>query len=317
MVPHNDRDDERPDAFRVGLVQMACSEDRSANLRSALDGLRRSAASGAQIVCLQELFATRYFPRTEDPDCFDLAEPIPGPSVEAVSVLCAELEIVAIVPVFERRAPGVFHNSAVVIDADGSVLGTYRKMHIPDDPQFYEKFYFAPGDTGYRVFRTRHATIGVLICWDQWFPEAARLTSLHGAEVLIYPTAIGWLPAERDAEGSRQFDAWRTVQRGHAIANGVYLAAVNRVGLESGGTDAIHFWGGSFVCDPHGEIVAEADLDEEVLVATCSRRVLESYRRDWPFFRDRRIDSYSGLLERFIDNADADVRESDRSGDAR
>ena len=286
--------------FGVGLVQMSCGSNPQQNRDTAAAGIRMAAQEGAEVVCLQELFASQYFCQSEDTRFFDLAEEIPGPSTEQCSALAKDLGVVIVVPVFERRAAGVYHNSAVVIDATGELLGVYRKLHIPDDPQYFEKFYFAPGDLGYGVFKTRVATIGVLICWDQWYPEAARLTALQGAEVIFYPSAIGWLPADRDTEGPTQLDAWRTVQRGHAIANGVYVATVNRVGHE--GDPGLHFWGRSFVCSPQGSIVAEASgSDGAVLVAQCSRALLEDQRRNWPFLRDRRIDTYEGITQRFID----------------
>lgn len=289
-------------AFAVGLVQVSSQPDPTANDHAATAAVCQAAEKGAQIVCLQELFRTPYFCQVEDARNFDLAETIPGPSTDRFTELAKELEIVLVVPVFERRAPGLFHNSAVVIDADGSLLGVYRKMHIPDDPQYYEKFYFTPGDLGYRVFETQFARIGVLICWDQWYPEAARLTALAGAEVICYPTAIGWLTEDCGAAGSVQCDAWLTVQRAHAIANGVYVAAVNRVGHEPGPSGGLRFWGQSFVCDPKGRVLAEAsDSAEEVLVVSCDRAVVEEQRRDWPFLRDRRIDSYDKMTHRYLD----------------
>jgi len=292
------------DDFVVGLVQMACVDDPVTNRSTAAAGVRAAAAQGAQVVCLQELFATAYFCQREDAAFFDLAEPIPGPTTDEFSALAKELQVVIVVPLFERRAPGLYHNSAAVMDADGRLLGVYRKMHIPDDPQYYEKFYFAPGDLGYRTFDTAYARVGVLICWDQWYPEAARVTALQGAEVLFYPTAIGWLPVERATVGPVQQDAWQTVQRGHAIANGVYVAAANRVGQEGDKAQGVCFWGRSFVCDPRGQLLAEAPTEREaVLVARCSRARLENQRRGWPFLRDRRIDSYAPILKRFIDRA--------------
>ena len=290
------------DEFVVGLVQMSCTGDPARNRRVALERIREAAGRGAQVICLQELFASHYFCQTEDAAVFDLAEPIPGPSVDACATIAAELGVALIVPVFERRAAGLYHNSAAVIDADGTLLGVYRKTHIPDDPQYYEKFYFTPGDLGYRVFQTRFARVGVLICWDQWYPEAARLTALQGAEVICYPTAIGWLAADRDTIGQAQLDAWHTVQRAHAIANGVYVASANRVGLEGETAGGLEFWGRSFVCDPQGQLVAEASpAGEEVVVAGCSRRAIEEQRRGWPFLRDRRIDTYDGMTARFLD----------------
>ena len=288
--------------FTIGLVQMRCTEDVEANLQEAVARSREAADRGARIICLQELFGSRYFCQREDAALLDLAEPIPGPTTEVFQGLAAALDVAFVVPVFERRAAGVYHNSAAVIDADGQLLGVYRKMHIPDDPHFQEKFYFTPGDLGYRVFDTRHARLGVLICWDQWFPEAARLAALGGAEVILYPTAIGWLAPERDTEGEAQLDAWRTVQRGHAIANGVFVAAVNRVGHESGDEGGIEFWGSSFVCDPGGIVVGAAARDAaEVLVVQCDRHAIEESRRGWPFLRDRRVDSYQELTRRYLD----------------
>ena len=293
-----------PERFSVGLVQMRCGRDPEQNRAAALDGIRAAAGRGAQVVCLQELFAAPYFCQSEDARCFDLAEKIPGRSTELCAALARELGVAIVVPVFERRAAGLYHNTAAVIDATGDLLGLYRKLHVPDDPQYFEKFYFAPGDLGYRVFDTHAARIGVLICWDQWFPEAARLTALQGAEIIFYPSAIGWLPAERSSEGAAQHDAWRTVQRGHAIANGVYVAAVNRAGHEGDAPGGLDFWGRSFVCDPCGRVVAEAaGAESEVLVAECSRAVLEDQRRGWPFLRDRRIDTYAPIGRRFLDTA--------------
>jgi N-carbamoylputrescine amidase len=293
---------QEPSTFHIGLVQMTCSADPRANLAKAVDGIRRAAARGAQVVCLQELFLTPYFCQKEDAALFDLAEPIPGPTTEALRGEAARLDVAIVASLFERRATGLFHNTAAVIDAGGEFLGVYRKMHIPDDPLYYEKFYFTPGDLGYRVFRTRHARVGVLICWDQWYPEAARLTALQGAEVIFYPTAIGWHPAEKAKEGVAQRDAWRTIQRSHAIANGVYVAVPNRTGHEGLVGGGLEFWGGSFVADPLGAVVAEAPADrEEVLVAECDRARIEAVRRGWPFLRDRRIDSYGPIAERWID----------------
>lgn len=295
--------------FQIALVQHACGQDLRANLERAIAGVREAAARGGQIICLQELFNAPYFCKAESPDRFDLAEPIPGPTMDALQAVVRKLEIVLVVPIFERRAAGIYHNSAAVLDADGSLLGVYRKMHIPDDPLYYEKYYFTPGDAagpagGFRVFRTRYATIGVLICWDQWYPEAARITALCGAEVLFYPTAIGWHPKEKASYGPRQVEAWRTVQRGHAVANGLYVAAVNRVGFEpETGTDGIEFFGQSFVCDPFGQMLAEAPGDQSsVLLATCDRTYLEDVRRNWPFLRDRRIDAYSPITARSLES---------------
>jgi len=294
------------DEFVIGLVQMACGPEPVRNREKALRLVRAAAERDAQIVCLQELYASQYFCQEENAQSFDLAEPIPGPSTQAFGRLAAALQVVVIVPVFERRAPGLYHNSAAVIDADGRLLGAYRKMHIPDDPQYYEKFYFTPGDLGYPVFDTRYARIGALICWDQWYPEAARISALQGAEVIFYPSAIGWFPAERATEGPAQHDAWRTIQRSHAIANGVYVAAVNRVGHEGRAGGGLIFWGQSFVCDPQGRMLAEAGSEgDEILIARCSRAQLERHRRGWPFLRDRRVETYGPLTRRFLDAAPA------------
>ena len=293
-----------PQGFKVGLVQMAMSPDPAANLSRALSGIREAAAAGAGVVCLPELFRSQYFCQREDARLFDLAEPVPGPTTEAVGAAARQAGVVVVVPVFERRAPGLHHNSAVVIDATGEILGLYRKMHIPDDPAFYEKFYFTPGDLGFRAFDTRAGRIGTLICWDQWYPEAARLTALQGAVVLFYPTAIGWHPHEKEAFGAAQRDAWKTIQRAHAIANGVYVAVVNRVGHEKPpeGGPGLEFWGSSFLCDPFGVVVAEASAEkEEILVGEVDLDRLEEVRRNWPFLRDRRIDAYAGIERRFID----------------
>lgn len=287
--------------FRVGLVQMACSPDPNENMEKAVWRIREAAGRGVQVICLQELFRSQYFCREENAALFDLAEPIPGPSTERLGRLARELGVVIVVSLFERRAPGVYHNTAAVLDADGSILGLYRKMHIPDDPLYYEKFYFTPGDLGFRNFDTRYGRVSPLVCWDQWYPEAARLAALGGAQILFYPTAIGWHPAEKARYGAAQHDAWRTVQRAHAIANGVYVAAVNRVGYEGPPECGIEFWGGSFVADPFGQIVAEASHDkEEILVAECDPRRMEEVRRNWPFLRDRRIDAYTPILKRFL-----------------
>jgi len=289
---------ESPHTTNVGLVQMRCSADPSANLAQAVSRVEEAARRGAQIVCLQELFRSPYFCQREDPAVFDLAEPIPGPSTDALGRVAAARQVAIVASLFERRAEGVFHNTAVLIGADGAVAGLYRKMHIPDDPLYYEKYYFAPGDVGFRSFDTRAGRVGVLVCWDQWFPEAARLTALRGAEILFYPTAIGWHPSEKDRYGAAQYAAWETIQRSHAIANGVFVAAVNRVGVEGG----LEFWGGSFVCDPFGRVLARASHDqEEVLVVECDRRLIAETRRNWPFLRDRRIDAYEGLLKRYLD----------------
>jgi len=291
-----------PTSFTIGLVQMAMSRDADDNLSRASGWITAAARQGAQVICLPELFRSQYFCQVEDASLFDLAEPVPGPTTHALSRLAAALSVALVVPVFERRAPGVYHNSAAVIDVTGEIVGLYRKMHIPDDPAYYEKFYFTPGDLGFRAFDTRPGRIGTLICWDQWYPEAARLTALRGAGILFYPTAIGWHPHEKAQYGAVQREAWRTVQRGHAIANGVYVAAANRIGHEQAATGAgIQFWGSSFLCDPQGVILAEASEDrEEVLLGTVDLRHLEEIRRNWPFLRDRRIDAYRDLEARYL-----------------
>jgi N-carbamoylputrescine amidase len=304
--------------FTVGIVQDAASHDAAAVLEQSVAHVREAAARGAQIVCLKELFNAPYFCKSQRCERFDIAEPIPGPTTDVMQKLARELEVVIIVPLFEKQARGVYRNSAAIIDADGSLLGVYRKMHIPDDPLFNEKYYFVPGDSahddridkigeiakqasGFRVWRTRYATIGVLICWDQWYPEAARITSLLGADILFYPTAIGWHPAEKPTFGTAQVDAWRTIQRSHAIANGVYVASPNRIGHEEEpGTDGIEFFGHSFIADPFGRLLAEATTEETVLVAECDPKVIEDTRRNWPFLRDRRIDAYAPILSRYL-----------------
>jgi len=290
------------ESFTLGLIQMACSSDADANLDKALELIRRAAKEGAQIVCLQELFRTPYFCQHEDATLFDLAEPIPGPPSERIAQVARAAGVVVVASLFERRTPGLYHNTAAVFDADGSFLGLYRKTHIPHDPLFYEKYYFTPGDLGFRVFATKFGRVGVLVCWDQWFPEAARLTALHGAEVLLYPTAIGWHPKEKAEHGTSQRNAWETIQRSHAIANGVYVAAINRVGHEGPAGGGLEFWGSSFVCDPFGVVLRQAAVDrEEVLVVRCDRRRLEDVRRNWPFLRDRRVDAYGDLTRRWMD----------------
>ena len=292
---------ERDSTFRVGLVQMSCSVDPNENLEKARWRIREAASRGADIICLQELFRSQYFCREENAALFDLAEPIPGPSTESLGALAGELKVTIVASLFERRAPGLFHNTAVVLDGSGSTAGMYRKMHIPDDPLYYEKFYFTPGDLGFPNFETARARIGVLVCWDQWYPEGARISSLGGANILFYPTAIGWHPAEKAQYGAAQLDAWRTIQRSHAIANGVYVAAVNRVGLEGPPGNQLEFWGSSFVCDPFGQVIAQASCDqEEILIAECDPRRMDEVRRNWPFLRDRRIDAYSKLSERWL-----------------
>ena len=286
--------------FRVGLVQMSCALDPNENLAKAEWRIREAAGRGAQIVCLQELFRSQYFCREESAELFNLAESIPGHSTLTIAGIAKELGVVIIASLFERRAAGVYHNTAAVLNADGAIAGLYRKMHIPDDPLYFEKFYFTPGDLGFRSFETPFGSIGVLVCWDQWYPEGARLTALQGADILFYPTAIGWHPSEKAQYGPQQLDAWRTIQRGHAIANGVYVAAVNRVGFEGPSDRGLEFWGSSFVADPFGVVIAEASSDaEEVLVVECDRRRIEEVRRNWPFFRDRRIDFYSPITERW------------------
>jgi len=288
--------------FRVGLIQMACSRDPNENLAKAEWRIREAAGNGAQIICVQELFRSQYFCREEKAELFDLAEPIPGPTTECFTKLARDLKVVIVGSLFERRTAGVYHNTAVVIDADGSITGLYRKMHIPEDPLYFEKYYFTPGDLGFRCFNTRYARLAPLVCWDQWYPEAARLAALGGAQVLLYPTAIGWHPAEKAQYGAAQHDAWRTIQRAHAIANGLYVAAVNRVGYEGPPEHGLEFWGQSFVADPFGRILAEGSVDrEETLIVECDPRHMEEVRRNWPFLRDRRIDAYSPILSRVID----------------
>jgi len=286
----------------IGLIQSACSPNPNANLKQTLAAAERAARDGAQIICTQELFRSQYFCQTEDHKYFELAEPIPGPTTEAFQRLAKKRRVVVVASLFEKRAAGVYHNTAVIIDADGALLGKYRKMHIPDDPLYYEKFYFTPGDLGFRAWQTRYGRIGVLICWDQWYPEAARLTALQGAQILFYPTAIGWHPAEKARVGARQHSAWETVQRGHAIANGCFVAVPNRVGHEHLSGDGIEFWGHSFVAGTSGEILARAGADkEEVLVVPLDLSTVETTRTHWPFLRDRRIDAYSDLTRRLID----------------
>jgi len=295
--------------FNVGLVQISATADPDKNLQHAMDFVRDAAKLGAQIVCLPELFQTQYFCQREDTALFDLAEPIPGPTTAKLSELARQLKIVLVASLFEKRAAGVYHNTAVTFDADGTLRSMYRKMHIPDDPLYYEKYYFTPGDLGFKAVDTQVGRVGTLVCWDQWYPEGARLTALQGAHLLFYPTAIGWHPAEKAEFGKAQHDAWRTIQRSHAIANGVYVAVVNRVGMEHGdirGNSApgagLEFWGGSFLCDPFGRVIAEASHDkEEILIGEIDLKALEDIRRNWPFLRDRRIDSYGGITSRMID----------------
>ena len=297
------------DQFRVGLVQMSMGADPEKNLERAIAHVSDAAKKGAQVVCLPELFQTQYFCQREDAALFDLAEPIPGPTSNKLAEVAKKLSIVLIASLFEKRAPGVYHNTATIFDKNGVLLGLYRKMHIPDDPLYYEKYYFTPGDLGFKAFDTEMGRLGTLVCWDQWYPEGARLTALQGAQVLFYPTAIGWHPAEKAEFGVAQHDAWRTIQRAHAIANGVYVAVVNRVGFETGdirGRSApgagLEFWGRSFLCDPFGRVIAEAsDSEEEILIGEVDTRLLEDTRRNWPFLRDRRIDSYAPITNRLID----------------
>ncbi len=287
-----------PCRVRIGLVQTACVDDPAANLARTLAGIEEAAARGADLVCTQELFRTRYFCQREDPALFDLAEPVPGPTSEALAKAASALGVAVVGSLFERRSAGVYHNTAIVLDGDGEQIGMYRKMHIPDDPLYYEKFYFTPGDLGFRAFPTRAGCVGPLVCWDQWYPEAARLTALAGAELLVYPTAIGWQHDEGAEVDAAQHDAWETVQRSHAIANGVFVAAVNRVGQEG----EIRFWGQSFVADPFGRVLARASAeDEEILVVDCDLDLVERTRRDWPFLRDRRIDAFGDLTKRLRD----------------
>jgi N-carbamoylputrescine amidase len=282
--------------LRIALVQMSCEAEPQRNLEKALTRIGEAAARGAKVICLQELFRSRYFCQSEEARSFDLAEPIPGPTTEALGAAAAARKVVVVGSIFERRTEGIYHNTAVVMDADGRLAGRYRKMHIPDDPHYYEKFYFTPGDLDFTAHRTAHATVGALVCWDQWFPEAARLVALAGAQIVFYPTAIGWERGEIEPVRRRQLQAWETVQRGHAIANGMFVAAVNRVGAE----DSLEFWGNSFVVDPFGEVIARAGAGaEEILVTECNLALIEETRRNWPFLRDRRIDAYGDLLRRF------------------
>jgi len=298
-----------PGNFRVGLVQMSANSDPEENLKHAIQRVQEAAGKGAQIVCLPELFQTQYFCQREDAALFDLAEPIPGPTTSRLAETAKRLGVVLIGSLFEKRAPGVYHNTAVMIDSDGTLRGIYRKMHIPDDPLYHEKYYFTPGDLGFKAFETQVGKVGTLVCWDQWYPEGARLTALQGAQVLFYPTAIGWHPDEKAQYGEAQYDAWQTIQRAHAIANGVYVAVVNRVGFEQGdvrGNKApgkgLEFWGGSFIADPFGRLVAKASHEkEEILIGEVDVRVIEDTRRNWPFLRDRRIDSYGPITSRLID----------------
>ena len=290
--------------YKIGLLQLAYSENVKDNMKKTLSWVDKAAKKGAEVICLPELYRSQYFCQKEDFNTFDLAETIPGPSTEAFQKAAKRNKVAIVVPLFEKRAPGVYHNSAVIIDADGKILGIYRKMHIPDDPGFYEKYYFAPGDLGFKSFETKFGNIGTLICWDQWYPEGARLTALKGAEVLFYPTAIGWHPSEKEKYGKAQQDSWVTIQRSHAIANGVYVASVNRVGFELPVKEqaGIIFWGSSFICDPQGVILAQASEDkEEIITAEVDLKHLETIRRNWPFLRDRRIDAYGDITKRYLD----------------
>ena len=291
------------EAVTVALVQMRCTDDPALNLRTAVGRIAEAAQQGAQIVCLQELFRSRYFCQSEDARLFDLAEPIPGPSTDALGRAAAGNGVAVIGSLFERRTAGLYHNTAVVIDADGALRGRSRKMHIPDDPLYYEKFYFTPGDLGFQSFRVAAAQVGTLVCWDQWFPEAARLTALRGAQILFYPTAIGWHASEKAAFGAAQYEAWELMQRSHAIANGIFVAVTNRVGVEG----TVEFWGGSFVADPFGRVLVRGSHErEEILMARCDLRLIDETRRNWPFLRDRRIDAYDGLTQRFLDGPPVD-----------
>jgi N-carbamoylputrescine amidase len=291
-----------PDTFTIALVQMRCAPDAPTNLAKAEAAIADAAKHGAEIVCLPELFLGPYFCQREDAALFDLAEPIPGPSSDRLAAAAKKNKVVVVGSLFEKRMPGVYHNTATVYDANGELMGLYRKMHIPDDPLYFEKYYFTPGDTGWKVFDTKPAKVGTLVCWDQWYPEAARLTALQGAEVIFYPTAIGWHPKEKAEYGEAQHSAWETSMRGHAIANGTYVAGVNRIGHEGPADSGLEFWGGSFVSDPFGRVVKRASHDkEELLVVTCDRKLMEDVRRNWPFFRDRRIDAYGGITKRVAD----------------
>ncbi len=285
----------------LGLVQMRCTTDPEENLRKAIGGVSDAASRGAQIVCLQELFRSQYFCQTEDHAHFGLAEAVPGPTTERLASVASQHNVVIVASLFEKRAEGLYHNTAAILDADGSYLGKYRKMHIPDDPNYFEKFYFTPGDLGFRSWDTRYARIGVLVCWDQWYPEAARLTALSGAEILFYPTAIGWHPSERAEHGEQQKAAWETIQRSHGIANGVYVCSVNRVGHEGEPGAELEFWGGSFVSDPGGRVLVKGGLDDEVLTVQIDLAKVDQSRTHWPFLRDRRIDAYGDISRRYLD----------------
>ena len=299
--------------YVVGLVLMSMGPDPEANLAAAVEHVREAARRGANVICLPELFRAQYFCQREDIRLFDLAEPIPGPSTKVLGELARELRVAIVASLFERRAAGLYHNTAVTLNADGAIASVYRKMHIPDDPLYYEKFYFTPGDLGFKAVDTAFGRVGTLVCWDQWYPEGARLTALQGAEVLFYPTAIGWHPAEKDEFGAAQYDAWQTIQRAHAIANGVYVAGVNRVGVEHGDVEGnqaagpgLEFWGGSFLADPFGRVIAKASHDrEEILLGEIDLALIEDTRRNWPFLRDRRIDAYGSITKRFLDPVSA------------
>jgi len=299
-----------PNKFRVGLIQMSCGPDPDANLEKAAERVCEAARQGAEVICLPELFRAQYFCQREDIALFDLAETIPGPSTEKLGAVAREEKVVVVASLFERRAAGLYHNTAAILEKDGHVAGLYRKMHIPDDPLYYEKFYFTPGDLGFRAFDTSAGRIGTLVCWDQWYPEGARITAMKGANVLFYPTAIGWHPHEKEEFGTAQYDAWQTIQRSHAIANGVYVAAVNRVGVEHGDIlgnrvegPGLEFWGGSFLADPFGRVIAQAPHDrEDILIGEIDLAKMEDTRRNWPFLRDRRIDAYAPIVNRFLDN---------------
>lgn len=291
--------------MKIGVIQMVCSANSQENLERAVGKVEEAVMNGAQIICLPELFRSQYFCQQEDADLFDLAESVPGSSTEVFSQVAKQHGVSILVSVFERRTAGVYHNSLVVLGERGEIAGLYRKMHIPDDPAYYEKFYFTPGDLGFQAIKTTHATVGPLICWDQWYPEAARMTALQGAEILFYPTAIGWHPKEKSEEGQAQREAWMTIQRSHAIANGVFVVAVNRVGHEApAGGDGLEFWGSSFVCDPFGVVLAQASVDQaETLIVDIDLKRIEEVRRNWPFLRDRRIDAYEGITKRFLDES--------------
>ena len=293
-LPHSDK------PFTIGLIQMRCTADTKENLQKATQMLEKAAAQGVQVACLPELFLSEYFCQTQDPALFDLAEPIPGPTSNALAAVAKKTGMVIVGSIFERRTAGIYHNTAVIIEADGTIAGLYRKMHIPHDPLFYEKYYFTPGDLGFKTIETSKAKIGTLICWDQWYPEGARLTALQGANVLFYPTAIGWQPYEKAEYGEAQVSAWQTMQRSHAIANGIYVGAVNRIGHEGAKDSGIEFWGHSFIADPFGRVVAQASHDkEEILTAVCDPKTMEQTRRWWPFLRDRRVDAYGAITQRF------------------